>query len=35
MKDNKYVKKRAPNPHGISGGLVFVAYVEIGQQTDI
>jgi len=35
MKDQNCVKKRSPNPHGISGGAVFYAYVEEGQHEDI
>ena len=35
MKDQNGTKKTSPDPHGISGGAVFIAYVEVGDKEDI
>ena len=35
MKDQNHVRKRAPDPYGISGGPVFFAYVEEGEHEDV
>jgi hypothetical protein len=35
MKDQNGTKKTSPDPYGISGGAVFIAYVEEGEEKDI
>ncbi len=35
MKDQNGANKTSPDPHGISGGAVFIAYVEEGEHYDI